>query len=190
MEILKKIFGLGTFLRTLFWKTIIGLLGGSVGAGTVFYDGTKVYMTPKSRLALGSRCTLQQGAILSAAENAQMKIGEHVYFGEYTVISARESIEIGDHSIIATHTFIVDFDHDYEAEAESVYYSFKTRKVTIGTHVWIGAGCQILKGVTIGDGSVVGAGSVVTKDIPPYSVAVGNPARVIKSGAPKSQNRV
>lgn len=186
MEILKKIFGLGNFFRTCFWKAVVRFLGGSIGPETVFYDGIKIYMTPKSKLAVGSRCTLQQGTVLSVAENAQLKIGEHVYFGEYTVLSARESIEIGDHSIVATHTFVVDFDHDYEAEAESVYYSFKTRKVKIGAHVWIGAGCQILKGVTIGDCSVIGAGSVVTKDIPPYSVAVGNPARVISSRDPKA----
>lgn len=183
---LKKIFGLGTFVRTQFWKAVICFLGGNVGAETVFYNGTKVYMTSKSRLVIGGRCTLQQGTVLSVAENAQIKIGEHVYFGEYAVVSARESIEIGDHSIVATHAFIVDFDHDYEAEADSVYYSFKTRKTKIGSHVWIGAGCQILKGVTIGDCSVIGAGSVVTKDIPAYSVAVGNPARVLRIREPKS----
>lgn len=186
MEFLKKILGLGNFFRTCFWKSAAAFLGGSIGPGTVFYGGAKIYMTPKSNLAIGSRCTLQQGAVLSVAENAQLKVGEHVYFGEYAVISSREGIEIGDHSIIATHTFVVDFDHDYEAEAESVYYSFKTRKVKIGSHVWIGAGCQILKGVNIGDCSVIGAGSVVTKDIPAYSVAVGNPARVISSREPKA----
>ena len=52
--------------------------------------------------------------------------------------------------------------------------------VTIGNDVWIGSRVTILPGVTIGDGCVIGAGAVVAKDIPPYSVAVGNPARVVK----------
>lgn len=54
------------------------------------------------------------------------------------------------------------------------------RPVTIGNDVWIATGVLVLPGVTIGDGSVIGAGSVVAKDIPPYSLAVGNPCRVIR----------
>lgn len=55
-----------------------------------------------------------------------------------------------------------------------------THPVTIGDNVWIAAGAQVLPGVTIGEGSVIGAGSVVTRDVPPYSLAVGNPCRVIR----------
>ena len=59
--------------------------------------------------------------------------------------------------------------------------------VTIEDGVWVGCNVTILKGVTIGRGAVVGAGSLVTKDIPPYSIAVGNPARVIKSRFTEAQ---
>ncbi|YAK87873.1 DapH/DapD/GlmU-related protein [Paenarthrobacter nitroguajacolicus] len=52
-------------------------------------------------------------------------------------------------------------------------------EITIGRDVWVGASCVLLGGVTIGEGSVIGAGSVVTRDIPSYSIAVGNPARVV-----------
>ena len=57
----------------------------------------------------------------------------------------------------------------------------KERRITIGNDVWLGAGVIVLPGITIGECSVIGAGAVVTKDIPPYSIAVGNPARVIKT---------
>ncbi|MGZ4106010.1 MAG: DapH/DapD/GlmU-related protein, partial [Tumebacillaceae bacterium] len=55
-----------------------------------------------------------------------------------------------------------------------------TKKITIGNNVWIGCRVMILKGVTIGDGAVIAAGSVITKDVPPYTVVGGNPARVLK----------
>lgn len=58
------------------------------------------------------------------------------------------------------------------------------RPVTIGEYVWIGFGVTILPGVTVGDHSVIGAGSVVTKDIPPYSISAGNPARVLRQRDP------
>jgi len=56
--------------------------------------------------------------------------------------------------------------------------------VNIGSDVWIGAGCKILGGVTIGNGCIIGAGSVVIKDLPPYSISVGNPAKVLKYREP------
>ncbi len=55
------------------------------------------------------------------------------------------------------------------------------RPIRLGRDVWLGAGVRVLKGVTVGDGCVVGAGSVVNKDLPPYSIAVGVPAKVVRS---------
>ena len=52
--------------------------------------------------------------------------------------------------------------------------------IKIGNHVWVGAGATILKGVTVGDHAIIGGGSVVTKDVPPYAVVMGNPAKVVK----------
>ena len=57
--------------------------------------------------------------------------------------------------------------------------------IKIGNHVWVGAGATILKGVTVGDHAIIGGGSVVNKDVPPYAVVVGNPARVVKYLAPE-----
>lgn len=61
--------------------------------------------------------------------------------------------------------------------------------VTVGEYVWIGFGAAILPGVTVGDHSVIGAGSVVTKDIPPFVIAAGNPARVLRQREPKEVSR-
>ena len=83
--------------------------------------------------------------------------------------------------LISPHNDIVDFNHVYQNPDKSInQQGFVTQKIKIEEDVWIGSGCKILMGVTIGKGAVVGAGSVVTKDVPPYHVVVGNPAQTIK----------
>ena len=77
------------------------------------------------------------------------------------MVICRESISIGDGTTIGPHTCI--YDHDHGREEGALY---KTAPVTIRKNVWIGAGCIILKGVTIGDNSIIAAGSIVTKDVP------------------------
>jgi len=90
-------------------------------------------------------------------------------------------IEIGDNVRIACYTTIYSADHEFSSPDVLVTnQGYKIAKVVIEDDVWIGSSVNINKGVTIGKGAVIGGGSVVTKDIPPYAVAVGNPAKVIK----------
>ena len=86
-------------------------------------------------------------------------------------------IEIGDGSLIGHNTTIATLNHDFNPDKRA---NLHPSPVKIGKNVWIGSDCTILPGVEIGDGAVIGAGSVVTKNIPANSIAVGNPARVIK----------
>jgi acetyltransferase-like isoleucine patch superfamily enzyme len=104
-----------------------------------------------------------------------------------TCVHAYERIEIGARCLIAANTQIMDgsghalaFD-DVQRRQDT---RGEVRPVTIGDDVWIGANVIVLPGVTIGDGSVIGAGSVVTDDVPPRSLAAGNPARVVRRGVP------
>ena len=89
-------------------------------------------------------------------------------------------ITIGDNVFIAPNVCIITEEHSMVVE-ERIRGLEYTHPVTIGNNVWICTGALVLPGVTIGDNSVIGAGSVVTKDIPPNSLAVGNPCRVIRS---------
>ena len=96
-------------------------------------------------------------------------------------------MEIGNHVLIASRVFISDINHGNFREGEMFDLSVSPEKQTlffdpvrIEDNVWIGESVCILPGVTIGKHSVVGALSCVTKSIPPYSIAVGNPARVVK----------
>ena len=111
---------------------------------------------------------------------ASIIIGNNVGMSGCT-ISAHKSIIIGDRVLIGSGALIMDSDaHSLDATARRTGAGGETKPVVIEDDVFIGARAIVLKGVTIGKGAVVGAGSVVTKDVPPYSVVAGNPARMIK----------
>lgn len=111
-----------------------------------------------------------------------VEIGRNVSINEWCFLDGYGGLEIGDWARIAHGCSIISEDHDFSDPDRPIYMQDKIKgRVTIGKDVWLGAGVRVMKGVTIGDGSVIGAGSVVTKNIPEYSVAVGNPARVIRS---------
>lgn len=95
----------------------------------------------------------------------------------------RGTVEIGDDSLIAAHVVITSETHDIDALSKGLLYrqTRQTSRVRIGNNVWIGSGAVVLPGVTIGDNSVVAAGAVVTKNIEANSLAVGVPARTVRS---------
>jgi acetyltransferase-like isoleucine patch superfamily enzyme len=104
-----------------------------------------------------------------------------VYVGPYTVIYGHGGVEIGDGTLVAMGCGIVSSNHTIPGREELILsHPDLKKKTSIGRDCWIGAGVYILAGVTIGDGCVIGAGAVVTKDVPAYSVAAGNPARVLR----------
>ena len=110
----------------------------------------------------------------------RVHLGERVYINFLCVMVDDGHIWIGDRTMIGPRVTISTGTHplDPALRAEGLQYN---RDVHIGKDVWIGAGAVINPGVTRGDGSVIGAGSVVTRDIPPFSVAYGVPARVVRS---------
>jgi len=112
----------------------------------------------------------------------RVSIGDHVGIGEYTLIDGDGGVTIGDLTRIASHVSIIAFNHRFSDKKIPVKLQGKeTKGITIASDVWIGTGVRILDGVSIGTGAVIGAGSVVITDVPAYSVAVGVPARVVKS---------
>jgi acetyltransferase-like isoleucine patch superfamily enzyme len=93
-----------------------------------------------------------------------------------SMMAGRAQVIIGDHSALAPHVRVLSATHDYA----QLDLPDRAASVTIGRHVWIGAGATLLPGVNIGDGAVVAAGSVVTRDVAPYTIVAGNPARFLK----------
>lgn len=109
-----------------------------------------------------------------------IKIGDNFFANHNLVMLDCAEIRIGNNVFVAPNCGFYTAGHPLDAKERNSGLEY-ARPITIGNDVWIGAGVHILPGVTVGDGVVVGAGSVVTKDIPPYSLAVGNPCRVIRS---------
>jgi acetyltransferase-like isoleucine patch superfamily enzyme len=152
------------------------------------------YIRGKKFIKFGKHFTTGVGMRLDAFPNTGDKVliefGENVQLNDYVHIAAVESVKIGNNVLIASKVFITDHNHgsydDTMLQANSdpsippQNRSLTTKPVIIEDNVWIGEFVSILPGVSIKEGSIIGTMSVVTQSIPPYSIAVGVPARVIK----------
>lgn len=107
-----------------------------------------------------------------------LRLDNHANLGNYLKIKGNGGVRFGRHIMMGDDVTIITQDHKYLAEG---YDGYVKGEVIIGDYTWIGDRTIILKGVEIGEHSIIGAGSVVTKDVPHHSIAVGNPARVIKT---------
>ncbi len=144
---------------------------------------------------------LHKTRIYSARASLKAIYGKHVSIGKGSVVS--DNVEIGDHSYVNEHSWIENCtigkwcsisDHVWICPAEHrldrilshpIMGNKKTLRVTIGNDVLISHNVTVLEGVTIGNGAVIGAGAVVTKDVAPYSIVGGGPARLLKMRFPE-----
>lgn len=126
--------------------------------------------------SMGHGCQICSNVIITWPEN--ISIGNQVYINNYVILhaSAESSITIGDNVHIAFGAAILTGKLDMADRDRHICAS-----VIIEEGVILGARSIILQGLTIGEGSVVGAGAIVSRDVPPYTLVVGNPARVVKS---------
>lgn len=135
-------------------------------------------------LNLGRFSEFHRGSILwvmGMDEHATFTMGRRSSIGFNSVVSVKHKVTIGDECAISWNCTIIDNDmHQIHELPENVKASTKKNEVVIGNHVWVGAGVMILKGVTIGDNCVIAAGSIVTRDIPPNTLAAGVPAKPVR----------
>lgn len=159
-----------------------------VGSHTTI-DFTEVFWKEGAQLEVGENSTVV-GTIQMEREGAQVSLGARTYCA--SLISCASKIEIGSDVLISNGGFItdhqshaVDFNHRKHdvlrwQEGRKDWEHIPIVPVRIADKSWLGFGVIVLPGVTIGEGAVVGAGSVVTRDIPPYSIAARNPVRIIR----------
>ncbi len=177
------------------WKVFIENNVDFVGAGNIEI-GKNVYIFKGARLdarghennklSLGDGVAIERNTEIGCLEDTHIQIGHDTFIGPNVCIGGPGDIKIGNRCLIAAHTGIISNNHKFSDLSIAIKDQGLTRKgITIEDDCWLGHGVTVLDGVTIGTGSVIGAGAVVTKNIPPFSVAVGTPARVIKSRKPQ-----
>ncbi len=115
-----------------------------------------------------------------------IRVGKHVFINGGCHFQDQGGIEIGDGTLIGHQVVLATLNHDLDPEQRHLLHP---APIHIGKNVWVGAHATICPGVHIGDGAVVAAGAVVTKDIPPYVIAGGVPARVIRQLLREDQNK-
>lgn len=131
-------------------------------------------------IEIGDETIIKSFAILSAQPGGSIRIGANCSINPYCVLYGHGGLTIGNNVRIATHTIIIPANHIYTDRSMLIKDQGLTKiGIVIGDDVWIGAGVKILDGCCIGNGAVIGAGAVVTKDVPPYAVVVGVPAKIV-----------
>ena len=153
----------------------------TIGPRTAIEPGVVLSTKDGGTISIGERCTLRRGTMVLSC-GGDIVIGDHCRVNVYTILYGHGGLTIGDHVRIAAHCVIIPANHGFKSLDIPIGKQPLTKKgIEVAGNVWIGANATILDGVHIGEGAVIGAGSVVTKDITPYSVNVGNPAHEIKS---------
>lgn len=162
-----------------------------IGKGTKAIYGNLDF-TGDGSIHLGEDCNLKNNLAVRLPES-QITVGNRCFIAAGTMVLAADCVEIGNDVLIGEGCYISDNDgHSTDLEIRKrdvanrrngfkVWDGIATAPVVIGDNAWIAPRSIILKGVTIGRGAVIGAGSVVTKDVPPMTLAAGNPARIIRT---------
>ena len=155
----------------------------SIGDNSSISEDTTLIARGPKGITIGNDVTICDRVYLDTEDpdDGYITIGNNVYIGTGTTLFGHCGYEIGDHCLLAQNITSTPYSHKYEdPDRVIIAQGGHSKKVTIGRDSYIGMGVCIMYSGSIGEGSVVGSGAVVVKPIPPYSVAVGNPAKVIK----------
>jgi len=157
------------------------------GSNLILEDYVQINALSEKGIVFGRNVTIGKGAIIAcsgviANRGIGLEIGDYSAVGAQSFIGCQGGVKIGSNVIMGPGVRIFSENHNYDDLTIPIRLQGESRKgVVIENDCWIGSGVTILDGVTIGTGTLVAAGSVVKKDIPSFSVAVGVPAKVIKS---------
>jgi acetyltransferase-like isoleucine patch superfamily enzyme len=137
-------------------------------------------------IEIGENCTIGENTLFTINNRDQsgikLSIGANTYIGRYNFFTVGKEIEIGAYCMFGNNCSFICSDHVFNSPLKPYLLTGATsdKRIKIGVNCWFGYNVSVVGNVTIGHGSIVGANSVVIKDIPPFSMAVGNPARIVK----------
>jgi galactoside O-acetyltransferase len=174
----------GQYLRYVLWKRRFAHCGG----GDMVRLGDHLVITGFPAISIGGGTSIMSGSYLYAHDNSKLVIGSHCSFNHNVLLGAAGGeIIIGNDVLIGPNVVLRAADHEFsDVDVPIRCQGHRSGRIVIGDDVWLAANVVVTSGVTIGTGCVVGAGSVVTRDLPPMMVCVGNPAQPIRSRLPES----
>jgi acetyltransferase-like isoleucine patch superfamily enzyme len=135
------------------------------------------------RLEIGPQVLLEPGVWLTCPGDARIRLGGGTFLNLGVMVASVALVDIGRHCMFANGCFVTDGSHRFDDPERPVpWQGFTTKGPTrVGDNVWCGANVVVTSGVTIGERCVIGANSVVTSDLPPFSIAAGAPAKVLRT---------
>jgi acetyltransferase-like isoleucine patch superfamily enzyme len=189
---------LGLFLRSRLYPRLLGACGRNVSFGV------NVTLRHPRKIRIGDDVAIDDGCVLDAkgTANQGIQIGRRVFLGKNTILACKDgdivledgvnisyncavfsasSVKIGPDTLLAAYCYVVGGGHDFDQIDRPVVQQGRPSKgIEIGRGGWLGAGAIVLDGVTIGHDAVVAARAIVNRDLPPFAVAAGAPARVVR----------
>lgn len=148
------------------------------GSGSDVRGGLRLLIAPGGRVELGAQCVVDHGMTIEC--RGRLAVGDRTIFGHHCTIGVDDEVTIGPDCLIAEMVAIRDHDHEFGADDRPVReQGSRTAKVVLGSDVWVGGRATITAGVKVGDHAIVAAGAVVTRDVEPWMIVGGVPARVI-----------
>ncbi len=156
----------------------------SIGRNAFLDDYVTIYSHEDGKgIQIGDRVHIHRGTIVEVGAGGQVIIGEDTHIQANCNLKAfLRDLRIGAHVQLAPQCALSPYEHGFEDATRPIRTQeiYSKGDIVLEDDVWLGVGAVVLDGVTIGQGAVIGAGAVVTRDIPPYAIAVGVPARVIR----------
>lgn len=189
---------LGLVLRRLLYPRILGACGRNVTFGA------NVTLRHPGKIRIADDVAVDDGCVLDAKGTANdgIRIGCRVFLGRNTILACKDgdivlddgvnvsyqcavfsasSVRIGRDTLLAAYCYVVGGGHAFDRTDVPVIRQGRPSKgIDIGSGAWLGAGAAVLDGVSVGNDAVIGAHAVVTQDVPPFAIAAGAPARVVR----------